>query len=755
MWTPRALFSTLALLFHLLHSARSDRSPWNTLTGNPPLVVAHGGFSGVFPQSSEVAYNLAVMTSGPEVSIWCDVQLTKDEVGICLPNVILDNSTFISYIFPNKSTTYNVNNVPTNGYFSLDYTLKDLSNVPLKQVVYSRSPVFDGTYMILTVDDVVKSGAPQTPGLWLNIQHDAFYAQHKLSMKRFVLSVSRRVRVNYISSPEIGFLRSIKPRLNPKKTKFIFRFLDQNETDPSTNQTYGSLLKNLTFIKSFASGILVPKGYIWPVDDSLYLQPHTSLVSDAHKLGLEVFASGFANDASFSFNYSYDPLAEYLQFIDNGEFSVDGVLSDFPVTPSAAIGCFAHLGTNSTKRDKTLIISKCGASGDYPACTDLAYNKAILDGVDVLDCPVQMSKDGIPFCLSSADLGESTTAVKSSFSRYAMSIPEIKPGNGIFTFNLTWTDIKGLTPSIVNPFFAKYSLVRDPKYKNAGTFVTLSDFLLLTKNQTSLSGVLIIVENAAYLAEKQGLSVTDAVIDALSKAGYDKPGSQKVYIQSTNSSVLLKFKEKTSYELVYKIDETVGDVADAAVEDIKSFAGSVVVDKVSVFPRDVAFLTSSLTRTVPKLKASNLSVFVETFSNEFVSQAWDFFSDPIVEINSFIQEAGIDGVITDFPKTANRYSRNKCLNLGDKVPPYMQPVQAGSLYGIIPSESLPPALAPLPSLTNSEVVEPPLPPVTKIAPASSPADGTNSPHKNVQPKVTVCFLSNVAVFVLVASLVLL
>lgn len=40
----------------------------------------------------------------------------------------------------------------------------------VKQVVYSRSPVFDGTYMILTVDDVVKSGAPQTPGLWLNIQ---------------------------------------------------------------------------------------------------------------------------------------------------------------------------------------------------------------------------------------------------------------------------------------------------------------------------------------------------------------------------------------------------------------------------------------------------------------------------------------------------------------------------------------------------------------------------------------------------------
>ncbi|WVZ19522.1 hypothetical protein V8G54_006844 [Vigna mungo] len=40
----------------------------------------------------------------------------------------------------------------------------------------------------------------------------------------------------------------------------------------------------------------------------------------------------------------------------------------------------------------------------YPPCTDLAYEKATSDGVDVLDCPVQMSKNGIPFCLNSIDL---------------------------------------------------------------------------------------------------------------------------------------------------------------------------------------------------------------------------------------------------------------------------------------------------------------------------------------------------------------
>jgi len=92
-----------------------------------------------------------------------------------------------------------------------------------------------------------------------------------------------------------------------------------------------------------------------------------------------------------------------------------------------------------------LIISKYGASGDYPACTNLAYNKAIADGVDVLDCPVQMSKDGIPFCLNSIDLIESTTVAQSSFIKFAITIPEIKSVSGIFAFNLTWNDIKRLT----------------------------------------------------------------------------------------------------------------------------------------------------------------------------------------------------------------------------------------------------------------------------------------------------------------------
>lgn len=166
---------------------------------------------------------------------------------------------------------------------------------------------------------------------------------------------------------------------------------------------------------------------------------------------------------------------------------------------------------------------------------------------------------------------------------------------------------------------------------------------------------------AAYLAEEQRLSVTDAVIAALNKAGFANRTALDVKIQSTNSSVLMKFKEKTNYKLVYKIEENIGDALSSTIEDIKKFADSVVINKASIFPETQAFVTS-VTHVVPELQAAKLQVYVELFSNEFVSQAWDFFSDPTVEINSFVLGLNIDGVITDFPKTAARY-KSKCVLL--------------------------------------------------------------------------------------------
>ncbi|CAL9110780.1 unnamed protein product [Musa textilis] len=494
-------------------------SAWRTLSGNSPAIIAKGGLSGLFPDSSSYAYQAVSLFSANDTTSWCDVRLTKDSVGVCLPDIKLDNCTNIQDIFGKGKKTYVVNGVNTSGWFSVDYNISDLAPVTLTQAIYSRTDKFDSSGLsILSVDDVVTQVQPSP--LWLNIQHDAFYSQHNLNMSNYVLSLTKRITVNYLSSPELAFLRRIAPSFTNTKTKLIFCFLDEGIKEPSTNQTYGVLLKNLTLIGTFASGILVPKSYIWPVTEDNYLSPSTSIVTDAHKAGLEIYAAGFANDNLLSYNYSYDPLTECLSFIDNGLFSVDGVVTDFPITPSEAIGCFSRL--NKSRVDgKPLIISNNGSSGDYPDCTDLAYNKAVEDGADVIDCPVQVTQDGILICMSSVDLIEDTTVTKSPYSSRLSVIPKLKRTAGIFTFNLTWNEIQKLKPIISQPFYHLYNLERNPRNKNSGNFIKLSDFLTFANNK-SVSGILISIENAVFMAEQLRIDVVDSVISALNGAGYQQ-----------------------------------------------------------------------------------------------------------------------------------------------------------------------------------------------------------------------------------------
>ncbi|XP_052177322.1 glycerophosphodiester phosphodiesterase GDPDL3-like isoform X2 [Diospyros lotus] len=754
MWKLWSLLHLLHLCSAMLASAKTcsnGNTLWKTLSENAPLVIARGGFSGIFPDSSGRAYEFARQTSLPNVIYWCDVQLTKDGAGICFPDVTLDNASYIKHIYKNKGNTYYVNGVKTSGWFSVDFTINDLANVPLIQGNPARVPYYDGIYKILTVQVVAKLYPPE---LWLNVQHDAFFSQQNLSMRSYILSVFRSTKVDYISSPEVSFLTSILAR-KPSKTKLIFRFLGQAEVEPSTNQTYGSLLRNLTFIKTFASGILVPKIYIWPVEYR-YLQPHTSIVFDAHKEGLEVFASDFANDIDFAYDFAYDPIAEYLHFIDNGNFSVDGVVSDFPITPSEAIGCFSHIGKRMKAQANPLVISSEGSSDYYPGCTDLAYQRAISDGVDVLDCPVQMSKDGIPVCLGSINLLDKTNVAESNFKNLILQIPELEGVTGIFTFSLTWSEIQSLTPEISDPYEQLYNLYRNPpNFREDVKLMTLSEFLVLANNANSVSGVLISIEDAAYLAEKQGLSVIDAVLDALKNASHNNDTVKKVMIQSTDSAVLIKLREKSNYEFVYKVPDAIRDADNLTITEIKKFANSVVVRKGSVFSFRGDFI-NSIKDVVSKLQAFNLSVYVGIFRNEFVSQAWDFLCDANVQINTFVTLAKIDGIITEFPGTASRYKRNRCLGLGDKTPTYMKPVRPGELSSFVPSSFLPPADAPSPVLTEDDVVEPPLPPVTEKAPApgnGSAAAAAPTPPNGEAKVPPPFFLSHLAA--LLATLVFL
>lgn len=119
--------------------------------GDAPLVIARGGFSGLFPDSSYNAYFFSLQTGLPDTVLWCDVQLTKDAVGICFPDIKLENGSQINLNPKNKQRTYNVNGVSTPGYFSIDYTFKELQLVNCKFISSVQRHKLDGNFILCYV----------------------------------------------------------------------------------------------------------------------------------------------------------------------------------------------------------------------------------------------------------------------------------------------------------------------------------------------------------------------------------------------------------------------------------------------------------------------------------------------------------------------------------------------------------------------------------------------------------------------------
>ncbi|XP_039788508.1 glycerophosphodiester phosphodiesterase GDPDL7-like [Panicum virgatum] len=731
-------------------------APWkHTMEGRPPQVVARGGFSGLFPDSSQFAYQFALSTSLPDVVLFCDLQFSKDSMGMCKTGLTLDNSTTVSEIFPKMAKTYKVHGEDVHGWFSLDFTADQLiQNVTLIQNIFSRPSTFDGSMGMYTLDDVVELRPPQ---IWLNVQYNSFFVEHKLSTEDYILGLPKEFSLSYISSTEIDFLKNLGGKLKKSNTKLIFRFLNEDVIESSTKKTYGELLKDLKSVKEFAAGILVPKTYIWPLNKDQYLEPSTSLVKDAHALGLEVYASGFANDIVTSYNYSYDPSAEYLQFIDNPDFSVDGVLTDFPPTASGAIACLAHSKGNPLpppgKDTRPLIITHNGASGVFAGCTDLAYQQAIKDGADIIDCAVQMSKDGVVFCMHTADLSSQTTAATAFVSK-SSTVHEIQNKSGIFSFDLSWSEIQTLKPDLFSPF-AQAGLKRNPKAKNAGKFLTLAQFLDTAK-ASNVSGILIEIEHAPYLA-KRGLGVVDAVSSALTKAGYDKETKQQVFIQSDDSAVLSAFMKFKAFKRVLSIEIEISGASKPSLDDIKKVADGVRIHRSSVAQITGYFMTS-FTDTVGSLQAANLTVFIGVLKNEFMNLGFDYFADPTVEIVTYSSAVMADGLVTDYPATAASYFRSPCSDMSLNLSYSILPAQPGALVHIAAPGALAPAAGPAPVLEPKDVVDPPLPPVKAMSRAE-PSPGGEDANEIIDAVEVVSttpgasFLAKVAVAIGIAATV--
>ncbi|YAF94152.1 MAG: phytase [Nodularia sp. CChRGM 3473] len=350
-----------------------------TLDGTAPLVIGHRGASGLRPEHTLEAYKLAIADGADFIEP--DLVATKDgylvarhENALAILNADgsvnrTDTSTDVNERpeFADRFTTKVIDGRTIRGWFTEDFTLAEIKTLnSIERLPDLRGTNFDGDGLkvpsLAEIIDLVKQVEAETGrkiGIYPETKHPTFFASEGTLLDGSPININLgQVLVDtlvdndftdpervFIQSFEVGNLQELKQFIMPAAgidIPLIQLFGGANgrpydfivSGDP---RTYGDLTRptELAAIATYAAGIGPNKRLIVPTGANGQLQAPTTLVEDAHAVGLLLHPYTFRNEDIFlAPDYNGDPRLEYQQFIELG---VDGFFSDFPGTNSSVL----------------------------------------------------------------------------------------------------------------------------------------------------------------------------------------------------------------------------------------------------------------------------------------------------------------------------------------------------------------------------------------------------------------------------------
>ncbi|KAJ4973195.1 hypothetical protein NE237_006369 [Protea cynaroides] len=323
--------------------ADSDRQPLQTTR---PYNIAHRGASGEIPEETVAAFMRAIEEGADFLET--DILSTKDGVLISFHDVTLDNTTNIANHteFANRNRTYEVLGVNVTGFFVVDFTLKELKSLRVKQRLTFRDQQYNGEFSIITFEEYISVAldATRVVGIYPEIKNPVFINQHvkwadgKRFEDKFVDTLKKYgYKGSYMSEDWLKqpvFIQCSAPTSllhisNQTDMPKIFLIDDVNVTTQDTKQSYSEITsdKYLKFIRNYVVGIGPWKDTIVPVENN-YLMTATDLVARAHAHDLQVHPYTYRNENMYlHFNFHQDPYAEYDYWIN--KIGVDGLFTDF------------------------------------------------------------------------------------------------------------------------------------------------------------------------------------------------------------------------------------------------------------------------------------------------------------------------------------------------------------------------------------------------------------------------------------------
>jgi glycerophosphoryl diester phosphodiesterase len=325
---------------------------FSTLTGRPPIVIAHRGASGYLPEHTLAAYRLAIAQGADFIE--ADLVSTRDGVLIARHGVDLTETTDVADHpeFARRRTRKTIDGSPAEGWFADDFTLAEIRTLRARQRLSFRSRDYDGRFEIPTFQEVIDLARRESGrtgrriGLYPETKHPSYHRSVNLPLEEKLVDALARNGLTgrdapvFIQSFEVANLKALRRITGVGLVQLLEgegiaadgRVVPGRPYDfvlAGDPRTYADLLTpaGLAEIRTYADGIGPWKRYIIGEAGKRLAAPGT-LVRDAHAAGLLVHAWTFRDEARYlAEDYGQDPLAEYRQFYGLG---VDGVFSDFP-----------------------------------------------------------------------------------------------------------------------------------------------------------------------------------------------------------------------------------------------------------------------------------------------------------------------------------------------------------------------------------------------------------------------------------------